>query len=80
MQFVGAARYVDQISVSGVYGSNNYSYVNVTTNLKWKLTPTWYVTGGLEYVYDHFSAVGIGEAQNGRVFIAFGYQGLGKRT
>jgi hypothetical protein len=79
LQFQGAARYVNETSVSVVFRSADYSYVNATASLKWKLTPTWYVTGGVEYLYEHFVSA-FGNASNGMVYVAFGYQGLGRRT
>jgi hypothetical protein len=77
--FLAAARYLDETSVSPVFSSSDYSAVNATASLKWSLTPTWYLTGGLEYVREHFSS-SFGNGANGMVYVAVGYQGLGKRT
>jgi hypothetical protein len=79
LQFEGAVRYVNETSVSVVFRNADYSYVNATANLKWKMTPTWYLTGGVEYLYERFVS-SVGNASNATVFVAVGYQGLGRRT
>ena len=68
-----------RLSVSVVFRQDDYTYTTANASLKWKMTPTWYVTGGVEYLYEHFNA-SVGNASNGMVYVAVGYQGLGRRT
>jgi hypothetical protein len=77
LAFTGAARVINDTSVSGAYTGSNYDYVNVTTRLKWKLTPTWYVAGGAEYLRAHFEPP-VGAASNVMLYASVGYLGLGK--
>jgi len=72
-----AARVINETSVSQVYLNGNYNYVNFETRIKWKLTPTWYVTGGLQYLRAHYQPP-VGSAANNSVYISVGYLGLGK--
>jgi hypothetical protein len=79
MQMNAAAIFLDEKSVSSVFSAANYSYVNTTAGLKWKLTPTWYLSGGVAYLYEHFQG-GFGNASNGVLYVSVGYLGLGKPT
>lgn len=79
MQFIGAAVYVDEKSVSPVFQDDDYNQGSATASLKWKMTPTWYVMGGLEYFRESFAS-SFGRASNGVIYVSVGYQGLGRRT
>jgi hypothetical protein len=70
-------RFVRYQSESGTDRGNNYDYVNAFAGLKWAATRTWYVSGGIEYLRRKIVPP-IGTANNGMVYVAFGYQGLGR--
>jgi hypothetical protein len=72
-----AVRYIEYVSLLDTFVSGNYDYVNAVAGLKWKITPTWYFSGRLEYWREKFDSVGA-TANNNRVFIAFGYEGLAR--
>jgi hypothetical protein len=70
-----AARYIDYIALSTVDAGSEYHYVNSNASLKWKLTPTWYLSGGAQFQWVK-TANPSASADNGVLYIAFGYQGL----
>jgi hypothetical protein len=73
-----AARFIRYVSLSGVSKGSNYDYVTSIAGLKWKATPTWFVTGGLEFMREKFEPPA-GSANNGMVYVAVGYEGLGRQ-
>jgi hypothetical protein len=77
LSFTAAGRFINATSVSGIYAADNYNYVNATAGLKWMLTRTWHVGGGVEYYHEHFVPP-VGSANNAMVYASVGYQGLGK--
>jgi hypothetical protein len=77
LAFTAAGRVMNETSVSRVYLDGNYNYVNFEARLKWKLTPTWYVAGGLGYLRAHYQPP-VGSADNGSISISVGYLGLGR--
>jgi hypothetical protein len=77
LALLAAARVISTTALASVYSSQNYNYVNANAGLKWKMTPTWYIGGGVGYLYEHFEAP-VGYADNVTVYISFGYRGLGK--
>ena len=70
------ARYV-QLDTNSV--GSNYTYINATAALKWYMTPTWYVSGGVAYVRERFALEATGSADNSEAFVSVGYKGLGRR-
>jgi hypothetical protein len=77
LAFSTAGRYIHYAALLGVYGGSDYDYVNVTAGLKWRITRTWYLTGGVEYMREKFAAP-VGAATNGMLYAAVGYEGLGR--
>jgi hypothetical protein len=77
MDFTAAARVINARSVGTTFASSDYNYVNIVTRLQWKITRTWYIAGGAEYVRTH-NEPPIGTAKNGFVYVSVGYKGLGK--
>jgi hypothetical protein len=75
LTFSAAAIYNRYKALSTAYRGANYDYVNATANLRWMLTPTWYVQGGAGYIWDKFPAP-TGSAHNDMLYITFGYEGL----
>jgi hypothetical protein len=78
MTLVVAAHYIQNIAQSTVYAGSDYDYVTSTVDLKWQLTRTWYIRGGLEYLDENFSGPHT-STDNLTATISFGYEGLGKR-
>jgi roadblock/LC7 domain-containing protein len=77
LAFTAAGHFISAVSVAGIYSNQNYNYVNATAELKWMITRTWHVGGGLEYIRDHFVPP-VGSAANGVIYAFVGYQGLGR--
>jgi hypothetical protein len=61
-----------------------YKYVDATVGLKWMATRTWHLDTGLEFVrVDYGAGAGAassGAANNFRLFVGFGYTGLGRQS
>ena len=77
LALTAAARVINETSLSRAYLNGDYNYVNFETRLKWKLTPVWYVAGGVQYLHEHFEPP-VGAAANAMLYASFGYLGLGK--
>jgi hypothetical protein len=73
-----AVRYIKDVALSVVDRGADYDYLNATAELKWMATRTFYVLGGAGYLREHYFA-GNTTANNGMVYAAFGYRGLGRR-
>jgi hypothetical protein len=59
-------------------GGNDRDYLRTVIDLKWMLARTWFVQGGYSYTWQKYQLVPDGAANN-RVYIRFGYQGLGRQ-
>jgi hypothetical protein len=89
LSLVSAARFIRYTASISEQGTDApYKYIDATVALKWLVTRTWYVNGGVEFVrvdYGNVAGVDIqglvvnGAANNGRLYVGFGYEGLGKR-
>jgi len=73
-----AAHYIQNVAISSLYDEGNYNYVIAAADLKWMLTRTWYVAGGLQYVELKFPVPGTA-ANNSMAHVRFGYEGLGRQ-
>jgi hypothetical protein len=72
-----AGRTIRATSVSGAYSGSDYNYVNAEAGLKWKVTRTWHLGGGVQYVREAF-ATPVGAAIDRMLYAGVGYQGLGR--
>jgi hypothetical protein len=70
-----AARYTKYKSVANSLLDRGYDYVTFFGNLRYRVTPTWYISTDLEYRRATYERLP-GAADNFRAAIAFGYQGL----
>jgi hypothetical protein len=73
-----AGRAIRYTSLSSIYASSRYDYVNIEAMLRWMVARTWYVKGGAEYYHEKFAG-SVGPANNGMLYAGFGYEGLGRQ-
>jgi hypothetical protein len=78
LAFRGVARYDSRSSLGTIGGGTDRDYARADLSLKWFLRPTWYIGGGYSYIWEDREQA-TGDARNNRIFINFGYQGLGRR-
>jgi hypothetical protein len=76
--FDGAAHYIRNVALSSQYEDGNYDYLVVTADLRWMLTRTWYVAGGLQYLEEKSPVAGT-SANNSMAHVSFGYEGLNRQ-
>jgi len=74
-----AARIARYVEIASARNTGNYDYVNATAGLKWSMTRTWYVGGGIAYVRESFLAQNTAAADNSEAYLSIGYRGLGRR-
>jgi hypothetical protein len=75
LSFDGAAHYIKNVALASQFESGNYNYGVVTADLRWSITRTWYVGGGLQYLEIRSPFAG-SSARNSTANISFGYQAL----
>jgi hypothetical protein len=78
LSFDGAARYIRNVALSDAYAYGDYDYVVATADLRWNLTPTWYVGGGVQYLNDRYPQYDA-SATNAMAHVTFGYEALGRQ-
>lgn len=74
-EFSTAVRYIDYSSLATV-AAGDYSYLRAGMNLRWRVSPTWYVAGGVGYWREEYDGSLGGAANNTQVSFSFGYEGL----
>ena len=74
----GAGRFESRRGLSDISGGNDRDYARVDIDLRWFITPTWYVGGGYAYIWQDREA-DPGNADNNKFFLRFGYQALARR-
>jgi len=75
LSFLGAARYEMRNALTETGGGDDRDYARMDLSLNWFMTQTWYVQGGYSYIWlDRQTAAG--DADNNRLFVSVGYQGL----
>jgi hypothetical protein len=79
LTFRGAARYDSRSNLGELNEGNDRDYARVDLSLKWLITETWYVGGGYSYIWEDREQA-VSDADNNRLFINFGYQGLGQQA
>ncbi len=79
LSFTGAARYDSRSGLSELDEGNDRDYARLDLSMKWFITQKWYVGGGYSYIWEDREQE-IGDADNNRFFINFGYQGLSQRV
>jgi hypothetical protein len=78
LSFDGAAHYIQNDALSREYDAGNYDYLIATADLKWNLTRTWFVGGGLQYLETKSPVAGT-SANDSMLHVGFGYEGLGRQ-
>jgi hypothetical protein len=79
LNFRGAARYESRSGLTDdVGGSNDRDYARLDLRLKWNISQTWYVGGGYAYIWQDRAADPT-DADNNKIFVYVGYQGLSRR-
>jgi hypothetical protein len=79
LSFRGTARYDSRSGLSELQEGNDRDYARVDLTLKWLVAQKWYIGGGYSYIWEDREQAD-GDAQNNRLFINFGYQGLSQRS
>ena len=73
-----AAVYLRTRGVTANVSGDDRSYVRPVVDVKYMLTPTFFVQGGYQYMWEKYEVDPDG-ALNNRVYIRFGYQGRGRQ-
>jgi len=73
-----AAHYIQDVALSDLYDAGNYDYLIATADLKWMLTRTWFVAGGVQYVKERYPESATSAASS-MAHVLFGYEGLGRQ-
>lgn len=71
----GAGRYESRTSLGGTDGGIDRDFARVDLSLRWLVTQNWYVGGGYAYMWED-RATATQTADNNKLFLNFGYQGL----
>jgi hypothetical protein len=74
LTFTGATIALRNRGLTHNVSGDDRTYVRTVVDLKWMMTPTWFVQGGYQYLWQKFQLEPDG-ASNNRVYIRFGYQG-----
>jgi hypothetical protein len=73
-----AVHYIRNVALSGIYAGGDYNYLIASADLRWNLTRTWFVAGGVQYLDESFPQSDTA-AKNAMAHVAFGYEGLGRQ-
>ncbi len=76
LQFIGAAIALRNRGLTPNVSGDDRTYVRTVVEMKWMMTRTWFVQGGYQYIWQKYQLDPDG-ASNNRIYIRFGYQGLG---
>jgi hypothetical protein len=74
LTFTGAAIAMRNAGLTQNVSGDNRTYVRTDVDLKWMITPTWFVQGGYQYMWQKYQ-VDPDSASNNRLYVRFGYQG-----
>jgi hypothetical protein len=74
LAFTGATIAMRDAGLTQNVSGDNRTYVRTVIDLKWMITPTWYVQGGYQYMWQKYET-DPDSASNNRIYIKFGYQG-----
>jgi hypothetical protein len=78
LSFKGVARYDSRSGLTDIGGGQDRDYARADLSLRWFATRTWYVGGGYSYIWED-RASATGDAQNNKIYVNFGYQGLNRQ-
>ena len=74
LQFTGAVIALRNRGLTSNVSGDDRTFVRTVIESKWMITPTWYVQGGYQYMWQRYELDPDGAANN-RIYIRFGYQG-----
>ncbi|MDP9009202.1 MAG: hypothetical protein M3N91_10965 [Pseudomonadota bacterium] len=78
LSFTGAAIYEQDRALTPNVSGDGRNYLRTLVDLKWMMTRTFFFEGGYSYTWQKFQQ-NLDGAANNRVFLRFGYQGLGRQ-
>jgi len=78
LTFRGAGRYESRSGIGAADTGNDRDYARLDLELKWYMSPTWYLGGGYAYIWQDRSGDPT-DADNNKFFIYVGYHGLARR-
>jgi hypothetical protein len=73
LQFTGATIAMRNHGLTSNVSGDDRTFVRTAVELKWMFTPTLYVQGGYQYMWEKYEVNPDGAANN-RVYVTFGYQ------
>lgn len=74
-RITAAGIYNKYSGVTQVFEGNDYTYVNAELAVTWRWTRTWYLEGGVQYLFDKYGGPDT-SASNNMLYVEFGYRGL----
>ncbi len=77
LSFLGAVVGLRTHALTSNILGDDRTYAQSRIEAKWMMTPYWFLRGGYQYSYQKYE-VYTQSADNNRVFVQFGYQGLGQ--
>ncbi|MGB7739908.1 MAG: hypothetical protein WBM03_12415 [Steroidobacteraceae bacterium] len=80
LKFDGAGRYVRERALDSRSSSSDRDYARLDLSLRWMISPTLYLGGGYSYLWQEYMSVGGSTAASNRLFVSFGYSGLGRES
>jgi hypothetical protein len=73
-----AALYLRNRGLTPGFNENARNYLRTVVEGKWMITPTWFVQGGYQYLWQKYTENPDGAANN-RIYLRIGYQGLNRQ-
>jgi hypothetical protein len=78
LTFTGATIALRDRGLSRIVSGDDRTYVRTVVEFKWMMTRAWFMQGGYQYMWQKYQVDPDG-ASNNRIYIRFGYQGLGRQ-
>jgi hypothetical protein len=78
LSFMGALLGLRANALTANIAGNDHKYAETIVEMKWLMSPTWYVQGGYQYAWQKYQS-NLTSAVNNRIYIEFGYKGLGQQ-
>jgi hypothetical protein len=79
LQFTGAARYVKDEAIDDAGSADDRELALFGITLTWRVTARWFIRGGYQYLFQDKSSEP-DKADDNRIMLGIGYQGLGRDT
>lgn len=75
LSFLGAARYEKRNAITESGSGDDRDYARLDLSLNWFMSETWYLRGGYSYIWQDREQDN-GDADNNKLFVSVGYQGI----